>query len=109
MREVFEETGVQYEIDRLAVIHENFFDSDMGAHKDLCCHEISLYFLMKPRNTQALDSHSTTFGGIKEDMYWIPIEDLEHYKAFPSFLKDYLSKQHGGIEHIITDERLKQS
>lgn len=25
-REVFEETGVHYEIDRLAVIHENLFD-----------------------------------------------------------------------------------
>lgn len=25
VREVYEETGVRYEIDRLAVIHENFF------------------------------------------------------------------------------------
>ncbi len=25
LREVYEETGVRYEIDRLAVIHENFF------------------------------------------------------------------------------------
>ena len=41
IREVFEETGVHYEIDRLAVIHENFFDSNTGALKDLSCHEIS--------------------------------------------------------------------
>lgn len=27
-REVFEETGVRYEIDRLAVIHENFFNEN---------------------------------------------------------------------------------
>lgn len=28
IREVFEETGVHYEVVRLAVIHENFFDGD---------------------------------------------------------------------------------
>ena len=40
-------------------------------------------------------------------MYWIPIEELDKYKAFPSFMKEYLSKEHIGIEHIITDERSK--
>ena len=29
-REVFEETGIHYEIDLLAVIHENFFNDNMG-------------------------------------------------------------------------------
>ena len=65
IREVFEETGVHYEIDRLAVIHENFFHENSGILKGLNCHEISF---------------------------------------FPSFLKDYLSKEHKGIEHIITEE-----
>ena len=37
----------------------------------------------------------------------IPIEELDKYKAFPSFMKEYLSKEHIGIEHIITDERSK--
>lgn len=31
VREVFEETGIHYEIDRLAVIHENFWDADDGS------------------------------------------------------------------------------
>ncbi len=35
----------------------------------------------------------------------IIIEDLEQYKAFSGFLKDYLSREHMGIEHIVTDER----
>lgn len=47
LREVFEETGVQYAIDRLAVIHENFFDESHGTLKGLKCHEISFYFRMK--------------------------------------------------------------
>lgn len=105
-REVLEETGVAYEIDHLAVIHENFFDENNETLAGLDCHEISLYFLMKPRGTQELNSNSTTFG-VKENMYWIPIEELDKYKAFPSFMKEYLSKEHIGIEHIITDERSK--
>ena len=59
---------------------------------------------MKPRGTQELHSNSYE-NGVKEDMHWIPIEDLGKYKAFPSFLKEYLSKEHEGIEHIINDDR----
>lgn len=105
IREVYEETGVRYEIDYLAVIHENFFNENTGALKDLECHEISLYFMMKPRGTKELHSNSFTFG-VKEEMHWIPIADLDKYKAFPTFLKEYLSRGHNGIEHVVTDERV---
>lgn len=105
VREVFEETGVTYEVDRLAVIHENLFNQSSGTLKDMDCHEICFYFLMKPRGTQMLHSNSTTHG-VKEEMRWIPIEELGKYKAFPSFMQDYLSKPHQGIEHIVTDERV---
>lgn len=104
-REVYEETGIHYEIDRLAVIHENFFNENNGTLKGMDCHEISFYFMMKPKGTQDLNSNSYTSFGDKEEMHWIPIEDLDKYKAFPAFLKEYLSKEHCGIEHIITDER----
>lgn len=104
VREVYEETGVRYEIDRLAVIHENFFNENKGTLKGLDCHEICLYFIMKPKGNQELNSHSTTHG-VKEEMFWVPIKDLDKYKAFPSFLKEYLSKEHTEIEHIITDDR----
>lgn len=104
IREVFEETGVEYEIDRLAVIHENFFSENKGALKGLNCHEICFYFLMKPRGTQKLNSNSYT-QGFKEEMHWIPIKDLDKYKAFPSFLNDYLKKEHLELVHIITDNR----
>lgn len=105
IREVYEETGVQYEIDRPAVIHENFFSGDAEPLNGLDCHEISLYFLMKPRGTRELHSNSYTYGGLKENMYWIPVDELGKFRAYPSFLKEYLSREHNGIEHIITDER----
>ncbi len=104
VREVLEETGVHYEVERLAVIHENFFDGVGGLLDGLHCHEISLYYLMKPRGTRELNSNSYT-NGVKEEMYWLPIEDLDKYKAFPTFLKDYLNNPSEGIVHIVTDER----
>ncbi len=99
IREVLEETGVYYEIDRLAVIHENFFEEN-----DLLCHEISFYYLMKPRGTTELNSNSFT-QGVKETMNWIPINDLEKYIAYPAFLKGYLQKKPSEIVHIVSDER----
>jgi len=104
-REVFEETGISYEIDHHAVIHENFFNENKGSLKGMDCHEIALYYLMKPRGSKQLNSDSYTLG-VKENMYWIPISDLDRYKAFPSFMKDYLQSEHHGIEHIVTDERI---
>lgn len=107
VREVFEETGVRCEIDRPAVIHENFFDESGGVLQCLNCREISFYFIMKPRGSRELHSNSYTHGA-KEEMHRIPISELYKYKAFPSFLIGYLSREHDChdcIEHIITDER----
>lgn len=101
---MFEETGVEYEVDHLAVIHENFFNENKGALKNMDCHEIAFYFMMKPRGTKEMPGESYT-QGVKETMYWIPIDELDKYKAFPSFMKDYLQSEHDGIEHIVTDER----
>ena len=102
-REVLEETGVEYEIDRLAVIHENFFSNGGAALSGLECHEIAFYFIMKPRGTTELNSNSFT-NGVKEEMHWLAIDDLDKYKVYPSFIKDYLKCSHSGIEHIVTKE-----
>ena len=103
-REVFEETGVHYEVDRLAVIHENFFHHNTTSLAGMDCHEIAFYFLMKPRGTRKLQSISTTMG-VKETMHWLNILELDQYRVFPSFIMDYLNSEHNGIEHIVTDER----
>lgn len=107
IREVYEETGIHYEIDRLAVIHESFFNENNFSLKGMECHEICFYFLMKPKGTKELNSDSYTAGGIREEMHWLPIKELDKYKAFPTFMQEYLGREHSGIEHIITDERKK--
>ena len=104
-REVLEETGVAYEIDRLAFIHENFFYGS-GSLDGLDCHEISIYFLMKPRGTQELQSNSFTDKGVPEHMHWLPLSELQNYKAFPAFFKDKLFNLSNFVEHVITDDRI---
>lgn len=103
VREVFEERGILYEIDRLAVIHENFFTDSSEFFKDLNCHEIALYFLMKPKCSQNLNSDSYT-QGVRENMVWIPIDELDKHTVYPTFLKEYLGKESNKIEHIVTVE-----
>ncbi len=106
IREVFEETGVHYSIDRMAVIHENFFNESHGTLEGMECHEICFYFLMKPRGTKDICGNSVTMHGLKEEMRWIPIAELDKHKAYPAFLKAYLTEEHSALEHIVTDERV---
>lgn len=100
-REVFEETGIHYEIDRLAFVQENFFRRDDGMLKGLTCHEITFYFLMKSRGTQQLNSHSLT-QGIPEKMCWLPIDKLSEYEAYPKFFAQKLKAMKPHFEHIVT-------
>lgn len=101
-REVFEETGISYDIDRLAFIHENFFEGS-GTLAGLKCHEITFYFLMKSRGTRELYSNSYT-QGVREYMHWLPINKLREYVAYPSFFADKLLNFKDTVEHIVTCE-----
>ena len=63
-REVFEETGGNYEIDRLLFFHENFFNGS-GTLSGLECHEIAFYYLMKPKGKKDLNCTSVATCGAK--------------------------------------------
>lgn len=104
-REVLEETGIAYEIEKLAFIHENFFEGDGGTlKKGVKCHELCFYYLMKPRGTKELNSNSSTTGGVREFMHWLPINKLENYEAHPKFFIEELQKIKDHVKHIITKE-----
>ena len=79
-REVYEETGVSYEIDHLAVIHENFFNENNGTLTGLKCHEICLYFLMKARG----NNHP-----------WLSMNDEEMLRSAGLILMDHESRREG--------------
>ncbi len=102
VREVFEETGVHYDIDRLAFIHENFFPGD-GSIEGFSCHEIAFYFLMKPRGKKQVNSTGYCTEG-KEEVYWIPIDELANHAVFPTFYAEKLRNLPQVVEHIVTKE-----
>ncbi len=108
LREVYEETGIRYEIDHLAVIHENFFKGDTTANlKGMNCHEISFYYLMKSRGREDIKLECEIGNGAIEKMCWIPIKDLDKYIFYPKFLKEKINDFGKGIIHIVTDDGIK--
>lgn len=105
-REVFEETGVRYEVDRLAFVHENFFTDDTRSLKGLDCHELALFYIMKPRGTKELPAHTSTCLDGEERVVWVPIEKLGEVNAFPTFYREWLKKlPESGIVHIVTNDK----
>ena len=104
-REVYEETGTIYEIDRLAVIHENFWHGNGSFDQGLECHEIAFYFLMKQKGERKVESVGFTRFNVKENLHWIPISELDQYKHFPSFLQSYLLSPSDNVVHIVTNEK----
>lgn len=102
-REVLEETGEAYEIDRLMFFHENFF-TGAGTLSGFECHEIAFYFLMKPKGKKELKCNSVATCGEEENVYWLPIDKLKDYKAFPRFLGEKLQNLGEKFEHIVTKE-----
>lgn len=104
-REMKEETGIDYEIDHLAVICENFFDGHGWAIDGLDCHCLEFYFLMKSKGITDLICESVGANNMKEELAWIPIDQIENYNIKPTFLKDRMSEIINGnsILHIVTD------
>jgi ADP-ribose pyrophosphatase YjhB (NUDIX family) len=99
MREVYEETGVEFQIDRLVFIQERFFEMT-GEHH----HEIVFYFLMKENFNIDFSCKSFTDRGPRESLHWLPIMNLDKTNLIPEFFKTKLFDNMSSIEHIITKE-----
>jgi ADP-ribose pyrophosphatase YjhB (NUDIX family) len=103
LRETFEETGIHFEIDRLAFIHENFFVADFLDNAP--CHEIALYYLMKPSDDiDNAKCDSYVLNGVKEHLHWLPITDLTEHDLFPEFYKTELRSIQDEIKHFVTKD-----
>lgn len=103
IREVYEETGEVYEIDRLLFFNESFF-SGSGTLNGFDCHEIVFYFLMKSKGKKELKCKSVATCGADESVCWLPIDKLESYKAFPKFFAKELKSLSSEVKHIVTKE-----
>lgn len=96
-REAHEETGIRYAVDRLLFIHENFFVED-----GVRCHEITLYFLMKPTGIKSFRAAPPTQEAGEERMVWVPISDYGGFRAYPEFFGEKLRNLAPHVEHIVT-------
>lgn len=86
VREVLEETGILYEIDRLAYISERFAGKE---------HRLSFYFLMKSKGSQELKTPNPD-----EQMVWIPLGDLDKFDISPDWYKTELLNISEKVKYI---------
>jgi len=107
VREVKEETGVDYEVDRLAVICENFFKEKNLGYDPLHCHVIEFYYLMKSRGKKDAKCGSIGWDNAKESIHWIPLDKLPETDVRPEFLRTRIKEilENKGVLHIVNDER----
>ncbi|MDY4969921.1 MAG: NUDIX domain-containing protein [Lachnospiraceae bacterium] len=103
IREVYEETGVRMEIDRLGFVHENYFYGDMPSNLGRLIYEISFFFYMKvPENFVPASDHFTE-GDHEEFLRWITPDAPVHY--YPEFFREELKYPEKGVKHFLTDGR----
>ena len=103
VREVFEETGVQMEIDHLAFVHENYFYGDAPSNLNKLVYEISFFFYMKVPDTFAPTSECFTEGNSKERLVWVSLD--EDIQIYPEFFKVELKNPAGTVKHFTTVKR----
>lgn len=100
VREVFEETGVKMEVDRLGFVHENFFPGDSLVKKGNIVHEISFFFYMKvPADFEPV-CNSFTEDGLKERLVWIKADHQKKY--YPEFFRTELKNSSETVKHFVT-------
>ena len=105
LREVYEETGIELEVDRLAYIHENYFTADFLEINNAPCHEIAFYYLMKHCDeVENIKCSSVGADGGTESLHWLPIADLAGYELFPEFYKTELHNIRNEVGHFITKD-----
>jgi len=100
-REIFEETGLKLEIDRLVIIQERFHEANNKKH-----HEIRFFYSIKNNVEISIADGTFTDQGTDETLHWIHLNELAEFEIAPPFLKtisfDFDSDT--GIKHIVVKE-----
>lgn len=102
-REVYEETGLKYEVDRIAFIHEYFFNLEVDDIRREC-QEISFYYLMKPMGRcMEITKESRTLG-VREEFHWLALKELKKYEGYPEFLHEIIKnvRDDKRVGHLVT-------
>ena len=103
IREVYEETGLHMEIDRLGFVHENYFYGDAATNYGKLIYEISFFFYMQVPDDFEPVCMSQTEDDQDEYLRWISIDDPIKY--YPEFFCEELLHPEQGVKRFLTDER----
>lgn len=99
IREIKEETGIDYEIENLSFVQERFFNVN---NQDQ--HEITFFYQMKRNiNTKNL-MNKYTDQGEDEMLYLLDISNLSNLNIVPAFLQEIQFDDINRLKHIITRE-----
>ena len=104
LREVREETGDDFIIERPLCFVENFFGGD-GALEGYNCHAAEVYYLMKPKIKKEYDVTSITSGGDSEKMRWLPVDKLDDYDIRPVIVKKIIKNLPQEFTLMVNDDR----
>ncbi|HIR48668.1 MAG TPA: NUDIX domain-containing protein [Candidatus Faecimonas gallistercoris] len=103
-RELLEEIGKKFEIDKYLGVVENYFINKYAKK----IHEISFYYLMTP--VEKMDTNNFTIiendkgHKIKLDIKWIALKEIKNYDIRPSILKQILESKNLEFNHLILNE-----
>lgn len=103
IREVYEETGVKMQIDRLGFIHENYFIADSPKKLGKLIYEISFFFYMKTPEDFEPVCNSFTEDDSLEYLTWVSPDTNKI--IYPTFFKTELAAPTFEVKHFVTDQR----
>lgn len=103
IREVYEETGINLEIDRLGFVSENYFYGTIGDETMRLIYEPGFYFYMKVPEYFEPHCESRTADGLEERLEWVPFDTDK--TVYPTFFKTELANPVNEMRFIVMDER----
>ncbi len=96
-RELQEEAGLTFQIERLLWVHENLFERADGRQ----VHELALYYLVE-LNEKVDDFMDGWEDDLRLHFRWVPLTRLSEYKLVPPSLKQSLLSLPETPVHLIT-------
>lgn len=103
VREVYEETGVKMEVDRLGFVSEVYFYGDAPTNLGKTIYEVSFYYYMKVPEDFEPVSEDFQEGESMEHLRWVTPDD--EIRMFPTFFKDELRHPENAVKYFVRDDR----
>ena len=103
VREVYEETGVKMEVDRLGFVSEVYFYGDAPTNLGKTIYEVSFYYYMKVPEDFEPVSEDFQEGESTEHLRWVTPDD--EIRMFPTFFKDELRHPENAVKYFVRDDR----